>query len=150
MLRPASRCPVTPWRLSARSCLARSTRKRNSSAFRSVSFKRLRPRRSIRLSSYSLGRIALDRAGHAPGAAAPAAEFAAGHLDHLDAMLAQHGVGGVVAVIAEDDAGGDRQVVGPVVPLLPLGGPDVLVGDQHCDRVHADRLSESVPQAAIV
>src|SRR5580658_341578 len=107
MLRPASRVPVTPRRLSARSCLARSTRNRNSSALRSVSFSRLRPRRSIRCSSGLLGGIALDRAGHAAGTAAAAAEFAAGHVEHLDAVLAQHRVGGDVAVITEDDAGGD-------------------------------------------
>ena len=54
-----------------------------------------------------LGWIALDRAGHAAGAAAAAAEFAAGHVEHLDAVLAQHGVGGDVAVVAEDYAGSD-------------------------------------------
>ena len=73
-----------------------------------------------------------------------------GTVDHLDAVLAQHGVGGDVAVVAEDHAGGDGQVVVPVVPLLALGRPDVLVGDQHGDLVHAQRLREGVPQAVVV
>src|SRR3984957_15845027 len=64
-----------------------------------------------------LGRIALDRAGQAAGTAAATADFAAWHLDHLDAVLAQHSVDGDVAVVAQDDAGGDREVVVPVVPL---------------------------------
>src|ERR1700683_4505603 len=148
MLRPASRWPVTPWRLSARSRLLRPTMKRNSSAFRSVSFSRLRPCRSIRYSL--LGGIASDGAGHAPGTTAAAAEFAAGHADHLDAMLAQHGVGGDVAVVAEDHPGSDREVIVPVVPLLTFGGPDVLVSDQHGDLGYAQRLRQCVPQAAVV
>src|SRR3984957_1037989 len=53
-----------------------------------------------------LGRIALDRAGHAAGTAAATAEFAAWHLDHLDAVLAQHSVGGDVA--AEHPGPDDR------------------------------------------
>jgi hypothetical protein len=52
-----------------------------------------------------LGRIALDRPGHAAGPATATAEFAAWHLDHLDAVLAQHSVDGDVAVVAQDDAG---------------------------------------------
>jgi hypothetical protein len=68
--------------------------------------------------------IALDRAGHTARATAATAKFLTGHGDDLDAVLAQHRVGGDVALVAEDDPRGDGQVVVPVVPLLPLGRPD--------------------------
>src|SRR5581483_12474572 len=93
-----------------------------------------------------LGGIAFDRAGHAARPAAAAAELAARDGDHLDAVLAQHGVGGDVAFVPDDDAGSHGQVVGAVVPLLSLGRPDVLVGAQHRDLVHVQGPRDGVPQ----
>src|SRR6266705_2533423 len=135
MLRPASRADLRPWCLAARSCAARSTRYPNSALVRSVSLSRFRPCRSIGAlpcvsavaAAGRLRGIALDRAGHAARAAPAAAELAARDGHHLDAVLAQHRVRRHVALIAHHDAGRDGEVVGSVVPLLPLGGPDVLV-----------------------
>ena len=93
--------------------------------------------------------LALDGAGHAPRAASASPELAPRDRHDLDAVLAQHGVGRDVAVVAEDHPGSDRQVVGPVVPLLTLGGPDVLVGRQHRDLRDLEDLGQSVPQAVV-
>ena len=56
----------------------------------------------------SVDGVAQDRAGHATAAAAPPAELAGGDGDDLDACLAQQGVGVGVAVVADDDAGLER------------------------------------------
>ena len=64
-------------------------------------------------------------------------------------MLAQHRVGGDIALVAHDHPGGHGQEVGPVVPLLPLGGPDVLVGGEHGDLLDPEDLGEGLPQAVV-
>ncbi len=88
-------------------------------------------------------------ARHAARPAAAAAELTARDGDDLDAVLAQHRVGRHVALVAEHDARCDGEVVGPVVPLLALGGPDVLVGPQHGHAGHIEHLRQLVPQAAV-
>ncbi|TYC16374.1 hypothetical protein FXF65_07095 [Actinomadura syzygii] len=77
--------------------------------------------------------VALEGAAHAAGAAAAAAEFAAGDGDDLDVVVAEHGVGGDVAFVGEDDAGFDGKDVVAVVPLLAFGGADVLLGGEEVD-----------------
>jgi DNA-binding transcriptional LysR family regulator len=52
--------------------------------------------------------VAFNRTGHAPRAAAPAAELAAPHGHHLDSAAAQVGVRGGVPLVGDDQAGGDR------------------------------------------
>src|SRR5215217_8886659 len=66
----------------------------------------------------SVDGVAQDRAGHAPAAAASAAELAGGNGDDLDARLAQQGVGERVPVVADNDTGLERHDVVAVVPLL--------------------------------
>ena len=61
------------------------------------------------------------RAGHAVAAAAALAELEALDGDHLDAGLAQRGVGAGVALVGDDDPGLERDDVVAVVPLLALG-----------------------------
>ena len=70
-------------------------------------------------------------------------------VDDLDAVLAQHRVGGHIALVAHDHTGGHGQVVGAVVPLLALGGPDVLVRGEHGDLVDLEDLGQGVPQAVV-
>ena len=82
-------------------------------------------------------------------AASTAAELAAADVDYLDAMLAQHGVGDDVAFVAHYHAGRHGQEIGAVVPLLTLGGSDVLVGGEHGDLGHLEDLGQGVPQALV-
>src|SRR5690348_12613053 len=97
----------------------------------------------------SSGRIAFDRTGHAAGAAPAAPQFAAGDGDHLDAVPAQVCVGYDVALVSDDHAGLDGEEVAAVVPLLAFGGPHVLVGGEHCDLVHAERLGEGGEEVVV-
>src|SRR5215212_5773506 len=76
----------------------------------------------------SLERVALDRAGHAARTAASARELGAGDRDDLDAGVAQARVGVDIALVGDDDAGGDREHVVAVVPLLALGLVPVAAG----------------------
>ena len=67
----------------------------------------------------------------------PRPELAGGDGDDLDAGLAQGGVGQDVAVVADDDAGLERDDVVAVVPLLALDAVDVAGGRDH-PEVDAD------------
>src|SRR3712207_7381864 len=58
-------------------------------------------------------------------------------------VVAQHRVGGDVAVVPEDDAGGDREVVVRVVPLLAGCRPGVLVRTQDAQDRKSTRLNSS-------
>src|SRR5690242_6106093 len=78
-------------------------------------------------------RLALDGAAHAARAAPAPAQLAAGDLDHLDALLAQMGVGGRVALVGDDDTRLHGEHVAAVVPLLTLGRVHVLGGGEHPD-----------------
>jgi acetylornithine deacetylase/succinyl-diaminopimelate desuccinylase-like protein len=93
--------------------------------------------------------VPFNGTGHAPRATAAAAQFAAGDRDDLDAVLAQHRVRGHVALIADHHAGRHGQVVVPVVPLFPFGGPDVGVRGQHGDLVQVEHRGDGVPQALV-
>jgi len=95
MLRPVIRCTSVSVCFSRRSVSARSTRKRNSSFVKSTSFRRLRPCRSMEVSTacVPLCRIAHGRAGHTTWATPATPELAARDADHFDAVFAQHGVG---------------------------------------------------------
>src|SRR4249919_2192903 len=72
--------------------------------------------------------IAFDWAGHAVAAAAALAELVSLDGDHLDAGLAQRGVGAGIAFVGHDHAGFERDHVIAVVPLLPLGLEGVSAG----------------------
>ena len=61
----------------------------------------------------------------------------------LDAVLAQVGVGGDVALVGDDHAGADGEHVAAVVPLLALGRVDVLGGGEDVDVVEAERVRRS-------
>ena len=78
-------------------------------------------------------RVALDRAAHAPRAAAAAAQLPARDLQHLDAVRAQVGVGRLVALVGDHHPRRHRERVAPVVPLLALRRVDVLVRGEHAD-----------------
>ncbi len=78
-----------------------------------------------------------QRHGHAAGTAAAPGELGGGHLQHLDAVVAQDGVGHVVALVDDDLAGGDAQGVGAVVPLLPGGGDQIVASA--VDQLHVLR-----------
>ena len=67
----------------------------------------------------------------------------------LDAVRAEVGVGRDVALVADDDAGLDGQEVVPVVPLLALGGADVLVGLEHGDLVDPEGLRDGREQVVV-
>ena len=69
-------------------------------------------------------------------AAASASELGAGDREHLDPGLGELGVGRLVALVGDDDAGRERDDVVAVVPLVALGlelvaagGDDGQVGD---------------------
>lgn len=80
-------------------------------------------------------------------AAAPAAaQLAAGQGDHLDAGLAQPGVGVDIAVIGHHHPGRDAQQVVDVVPLLALGLVGVAAGGQAADFRQAHGLRQHVDQ----
>src|SRR5690606_31868121 len=107
MFRPRRCCTSMPAAFSALSRRASSTRWSSSSAVWSSSLTRLLPVRSTVISHL----LALDRAGHAAGAATASTELAAVDRDHLDARPAEHRVGRDVAVVADDDARLDGQEV---------------------------------------
>src|SRR5271165_748108 len=79
----------------------------------------------------SEGRVALDRTAHAVGAAAAPAQLGSGDRDHLYARLAQAGVGGDVAVVADHHPGLEAQQVVAVVPLLALTLERVTAGGHY-------------------
>src|SRR5690242_19639194 len=88
------------------------------------------------------GRVAFDGTAHAARSAPAAAEFGAGDGDDLDALLAEVGVGGDVALVADDDTGGEGEEVAAVVPLFALGAADVLRRGQHPDLVQVEGLGQ--------
>src|SRR4029453_2480610 len=65
--------------------------------------------------------VADDRAGHAVAPAASAPELLAGDGEHLHPRLGELGVGGLVAFVADHDAGLERHDVVAIVPLVALG-----------------------------
>src|ERR1019366_2149561 len=110
------------------------------------------------LNSYSLRspqrversrRVALSRTGHASGPAATPPALTAGNGDHLDAVFAQHGVGGDVPLVAEDDPRGDSQVVGSVVPLLRARPLECPRRGRHGDLWGLQQLGQRHPQVVV-
>src|SRR4051812_34757924 len=135
---PTSTCFSRPSRFAALSSAARSTRYLISSGVKSASFIRCRPRMLVVVLMLSLlvSRLANDGAGHAVPAPPSAAELLARDGEHLDACLQELGVGGLVALVADDDPRLERDDVVAVVPLVPLGlelvatgGDELEVGD---------------------
>src|SRR6056297_3928398 len=111
--------------------------------------RRLRKWRFFRLYDMclSLCRVADGGAAHAASAAAPAPKLCARRLQHLDAFGTQRGVGVVVAVVADDQAGPDRQHVVAVVPLLARLLERVLAaGGHHRQRLETHRLGQHVEE----
>ena len=86
--------------------------------------------------------VPADGAAHAAGSAAAASELVADQRHDLDAVVGEQAVGVGVALVAEDDAGCDREVVVGVVPLLALGRPHVLRRPQHADVVALEHLGQ--------
>src|SRR5664279_659643 len=80
-------------------------------------------------------RVAHDRAGHASRPAAAATELATRHSEDLDAVGLQQGIGDDVAVIADDDAGLESEVVVAVAPLFAFCGARVVASPQDMDPV---------------
>src|SRR5665811_467262 len=78
-------------------------------------------------------------AASSAGAAAAPAELAAGHGDHLDPVVAQVRVAGDVALVGHDQTRPDGEHVAAVIPLLALGGVDVLDGGEDPDGVQPQR-----------
>src|SRR6059036_3156120 len=74
------------------------------------------------------GRVAEQRTGEAVRSAAATGEFGAGEGQHLDAGTPQASVGGVVAVVGDDESGAQRQYVRGVTPLFPAYGETVVAG----------------------
>src|SRR6478609_9439619 len=66
-------------------------------------------------------RVADDGTCHAMAASAAAPELLARDRVHLDAGLGELEVGGLVALVGDDDARGQRDDVVAVVPLVSLG-----------------------------
>src|SRR5437762_9974235 len=118
MFLPRRRGVSVPEYLARLRSAARPSRNRHSPGAKSSSFRKLRLRRLTGMAPPrpSSGRVAFDRAGHAPGTAAAPAELAARDGDDLDAVLAQVGVRGDVALVAEDDARLDGEEIVAVVP----------------------------------
>src|SRR5699024_4325289 len=81
---------------------------------------------------------------HAAGTSTAAAELAAVDLQHLDAQAAQVVVGDGVAGVGDDDAGLEGQQVAAVVPLLPGGGPRVLVGGDDAQLRQTERAGDDL------
>src|ERR1019366_877650 len=122
----------------------------NSSLVKSISLRKLRPLRFIMIPSEGCGarlrRVAHEGAGHTTRTATSPTELFAGDGDNFDTVLAQHGVGGDIAFVSHDDTGSDGQVVRTVVPLLSLGGPDVLVGGEDLDLVTFKDIGQFAPE----
>src|SRR5450631_2713191 len=74
------------------------------------------------------GRIPADRARHAPGTAATAAQLAAGHLDDLDAGRLEPGNGLGVALVADGQAPAQREGVVAIAGLAAAPGDRLQAG----------------------
>src|SRR5690606_18596168 len=94
--------------------------------------------------------VAFERAAQAVRPAAPAAELRARYRDHLDALLAQAGVGVHVAVVGDHYAGLEREHVVALVVLLALGAEGIAAGLDHPDVVERQRLLHGVDHAPAV
>src|SRR5262249_58598030 len=100
---------------SAASAISESSMLRPSE--RAHSFRSLRAQRKSHRSARPpvasvVDRVTDNRAGHAVSAATSAAQLGAGDGDYLDARLSQQRVGVDVAVVGENDAGGDADEIG--------------------------------------
>ena len=94
-------------------------------------------------------RVALDWAGHAPGATAAAAELEALDLDHLDPCVPEAFVRLDVAVVGDDDAWLEREDVVAVVPLLTLGLVAVAPRLDESDPGKSERTSDRREEVVI-
>src|SRR5262249_34104116 len=97
-----------------------------------------------------VGRLPLERAGHAVGAAASTTELEALDRDHLDAGLAQLRVGVGVALVGHDHARLQGDQVVAVVPLLALGLVLVAAGRDHAYRWLAERGPHRLDQPVLL
>ena len=88
-----------------------------------------------------------DRHGHAARAAAAAGKLGGRHFEDLEALVAENGVGHVVALVNNDLARRDAQRVGAVVPLLTGRGDEIVAAAvDELDVVGAGVLLENVLQ----
>src|SRR5687767_117887 len=98
--------------------------------------------RSFMGSSFPSCGVSGEGTAHAAGAAASAAELAAGDRDDLDPGLAELGVGVVVALVRDAAAWRHGEDVVAVVPLLAGGLALVPAGGDHVDAVDAERVAD--------
>src|SRR4051812_29994426 len=96
-----------------------------------------------------LSGVAYDWAGHAVAAAAAAAELVAGDGAHLDAGLLHLPDCRLVALVADDDAGGERDHVVAVVPLLALGLELVATGGDDLQAGDPELFAEDVEKGVL-
>ena len=87
-----------------------------------------------------------DRAAHAARSAAAPAQLAARDLDHLDALFAQVGVCGRVALVGDDHARLDGQDVAAVVlvldEMLPVETTNVGASSTSCPWIVSAAAAE--------
>src|SRR5215831_16368884 len=135
---PSSPLASVPAYLAIFSASDSCSRKRSSLGSKSISFRKLRLCRLNPIMSPGSERgIAFQRAGHAMATAAALAELVSLDRDHLDAGLAQRGVGAGVALVGDDDAGLQRDDVVAVIPLFALGSEHVPAGLDDAHLAHA-------------
>ena len=68
---------------------------------------------------------------------------------HLDAGLRELGVGGLVALVGDDDAGLERDDVVAVVPLVALGLELVAAGRDEREVLDPERVLDLVEERAL-
>src|SRR5215207_11373874 len=93
--------------------------------------------------------LADDRAGHAVASTAAAAELLAGDGKHLDPRLRELGVGGLVALVADHDAGLHGDDVVAVVPLVALGLELVAAGRHDGEALDPERVLDLVEERSL-
>src|SRR3954465_13726740 len=96
-----------------------------------------------------LSRVADDRTGHAVAAAPAAPELLPGDGADVDARLGELRVGGLVALVGDDDAGAERDDVVAVVPLVALRLELVAAGRDDGEVGDPERVPHLVQEGAL-
>ena len=82
-------------------------------------------------------------------AAAAASQLGADDRDHFDALLAQQRIGVGVAVVGDDDAGREGDVVVAAVPLLSFGGVCVAAGLNDAELLESESFGDDVDERLV-
>src|SRR4051794_10699672 len=148
---PASFCSSRPSFFAAFNSAARSRKYVISSAVKSTSVRKLRPRRSmtVLMSVRLLSGVADDGTRHAVAASAPTAQLLAGDRVHLDAGGGELHVGRLVALVPDDDSGRKRDDVVAVVPLIALGLERVAACGDDTKALEAERVCHLVDERPV-